>query len=75
MNNRGGLIVEKNDKKKRYRGASAGILLTGLMSWFLMVFSEFGDLAFRFSLISLFVGITIFMYEMTHFIVDSLAKE
>ena len=60
--------MEKKGIDKELKGARIAILILGIVSWFLMVFSEYGDEAFRFSLISIFVGITIFMYAVITFL-------
>jgi len=60
--------MEKKGIDKELKGARIAILILGIVSWFLMVFSEYGDEAFRFSLISIFLGITIFMYAVITFL-------
>ena len=60
--------MEKKAVERELKGARIAILIFGTVSWFLMVFSEYGDEAFRFSLISLFLGITIFMYAVITFL-------
>jgi hypothetical protein len=60
--------MEKKFVERELKGARVAIVIAGILSWLLMVFSEYGDEAFRFSLISIFLGITIFMYAVITFL-------
>jgi len=54
--------------ERELKGARVAVLIAGILSWAFMVFSEFADKEFRFSLIALIVGITIFMYAVITFL-------
>lgn len=56
--------------ERQFKSARWAILLLGILSWWAMVFSEYGDELFRFSLIFLIGAITIFMFEVITFIVS-----
>jgi len=60
--------MEKKVVERELKSARWGILILGIISWILMVFSEYGDKEFRFSLIAIIVSITIFMYAVITFL-------
>ena len=60
--------MEKKVVERELKSARWGILLLGILSWGLMVFSEYGDKEFRFSLIAIIVSFTIFMYAVITFL-------
>jgi hypothetical protein len=67
--------MEKKAFEMELKGSRVAILITGIVSWVFMVFSEYGDKAFRWSLIALIVGITIFMYGVTTFLLYSISNK
>ena len=60
--------MEKKGVQRELKSARWGVVILGITSWILMVFSEYGDKAFRFSLIGFIGGITIFMYAVITFL-------
>jgi len=67
--------MEKKAVERELKGARVAILIAGIVSWFLMVFSEYADKEFRFSLIFLIAEITIFMYAVTTFLLNTLSNK
>lgn len=67
--------MEKKEIDKQLKGARWIILLFGILSWFFMVFSEYGDELFRWSLMFLIAGITFFMFIVTTFIAYILSNK
>ncbi len=60
--------MEKKAIERELKSAKWAILIFGILSWVLMIFSAYADKEFRFSLISLILGITIFMYAVITFL-------
>ena len=60
--------MEKKEINTQLYGARWAILFAGIVSLCLMTISEYGDAAFRWSLIFLMFGIIFFMFVVTSFI-------
>jgi len=67
--------MEKKAVERELKGGRWAILLAGILSLVFMVFSEYGDKAFRWSLIFFIVGITIGMFEVTTFLLYFLSNK
>jgi hypothetical protein len=67
--------MEKKFVERELKVARAGIIILGILSWFFMLFSEYGDKTFRWALISIIVGITLFMYAVITFLLYSLSNK
>jgi len=67
--------MEKKTVERELKGARWGIVILGILSWWAMVFSEYGDETFRYSLVFLIGGITIFMFAVTTFIAYFLSNK
>jgi hypothetical protein len=67
--------MEKKFVERELKGVRLGIIIVGILSWLFMIFSEYGDKAFRWSLISIIVGITLFMYAVITSLLYSLSNK
>ena len=67
--------MEKKRIDTQLKGARWVILLFGIISWFCMVFSDYGDEALRWSLMFLIAGVTFFMFVVTTFIAYFLSNK
>ena len=67
--------MEKKAVERELKVARVTILIAGIISLAIMAFSEYADRTFRFSLAFLIVGITIFMYAVTTFLLYTLSNK
>ena len=67
--------MEKKAFEKELKLNRWAIVLAGIISCFTLQFSEYGDGAFRWSFAFLIVGITIFMFVVTTFILYSVSNK